>query len=371
MRTVICGYVPEEGRVSMMRTASSITRHVQPLLEEGDVVTLHDARAAEHALSLKSPKGMRLKKRVLAPLRHFTLRADVVHIVDNDYAFGIAPWQFRRTVVTCHDLMPYWLDPTLESIFKGPMGRYFYRATLRNLAKCAHVACVSEFTRQALLARTDCRESQTSVIPQAVEKHFRPLPEDDSSLRNFIQEHDLAGKKVILHVGSCFAYKNIPALLEVVKTLAGDGDDDMVLLKIGGHFSDTELIYIEKHRLGARLIHLRDVSEDDLVVAYNAASLLLWPSHFEGFGLPVLEAMACGTPVVCANGGALAEVAADKACVHEPNDIAGMADSCRAILGDPERASTMSLAGIDHAAEYSWELASASYYDLYKRVSAE
>lgn len=370
MRAVICGYVPEEGRVSMMRTANSIARNAAAVAEAGDTVVLHDERASEHARAAEPGRLVRVRKRVLAPLRMAACHADVIHIIDNDYAFGIAPWQYGRTLVTCHDFMPFWLDPSLQSIFSSPAGRYFCRAAVQNLARCAHVACVSAFTRDALLRQTDCPESRTSIIPQAVEDYFQPVDGDDAALVAFKEQHGLSGKRVILHVGACLAYKNIGMLLEVFSRLAEDGGDEPVLLKVGGHFSAADQAFITSRQLGTRIRHLHNLNEPDLVLAYNAADLLLWPSRFEGFGLPVLEAMACGTPVVCTNGGALPEVAADVARVHDPEDRDGMVESCRAILHRPELATSMASAGLDHAATFTWARTAAAYYALYKEIGA-
>lgn len=370
MRVVIGGYVPEEGRVSIMRTAHSIARHAAPFLAPGHEIRLADPRGGDHVQPVRSPKWVKLEKRLLAPARRWFGRDDVIHLIDNDHAYGIAPWNFRRTVVTCHDLMPFLLDPTLESVFGSPLGRYFYRRTVRNLAKCAHVACVSEFTRQTLLEISDCDADRASVIPQAVETHFRPVDRADFSLVAFQEKYGIRGKCVILHVGSCLPYKNITGLLEVFRCLLAEGRKDTVLLKIGGQFSPSDENYLDAHGLRPQLRHLTNLPEEELVLAYNAADLLLWPSRFEGFGLPALEAMACGAPVVCSNGGALPEVVGEVARVHAPEDTDGLTASCRAVLDDAELAAAMGAAGRQHARAFTWERAAESYCELYRRVAA-
>ena len=370
MRVLIAGYVPEEGRVSMMRTAHSIARHAAPLLDTDDEVALCDPRGLDHTHAAADSRRVKIEKRLLGPARLWLRGAEVIHLIDSDHAFGIAPWNFRRTIVTCHDLMPFLLDPTLETVFGGRLGRYCYRRAVRNLATCAHVACVSEFTRRQLLERTGCRESRTSVIPQGVEAHFKRLEPVNPALRAFRLRPGLSGKRILLHVGSCLPYKNIAGLLEILRRLVAGGRDDIALLKVGGNFSIAARDFIAAEGLDGALVHCTSLAEEELVLAYNAADLLLWPSHFEGFGLPVLEAMACGTPVVCSNGGALAEVAADKARVHAPEDVDGMAESCGRILDDPALAGAMGEAGIAHARSYTWERAARAYLALYKRVAS-
>lgn len=369
MHVLIGGYVPEEGRVSMLRTAHSIARHAAILLDTDDTVSLQDPRARDHVQPPGNAKVVRLKKRFLTPARLWCSNADVIHLIDNDHAFGIAPWNFQRTIVTCHDLMPFLLDPSLESVFNGRAGRQFYRRAIRNLARCAHVACVSEFTRQTLLEYSGCDQSRTSVIPQAVEAQFRPLDPADPLVAAFNKRRGLPGKRILLHVGSALAYKNIPGLLEVLRHLVAGGLDDIVLLKVGGAFSAADREFIAEHHLEGAVVCRPRLTEEELVLAYNAAELLIWPSHFEGFGLPVLEAMACGTPVVCSNGGALAEVAAGAARVHDPADTEGMAASCQAILEDPGLVRELRAAGLAHARTYTWDRATRAYCARYRQVA--
>jgi len=369
MRVVIGGYVPEEGRVSIMRTAHSIARHAAPFLAEGDEVRLVDGSGEDHVQVARASRKVKLEKRLLAPARLWWSNADVIHLIDNDHAFGVAPWNYRRTVVTCHDLMPYLLDPSLASVFSGPLGRYFYEKATQNLAHCAHVACVSEFTRTTLLRYSACTEAQTSVIPQAVESHFRPVDRKEPTLLAFKERNGLSHKRVILHVGSCLPYKNISGLLEVFRCLLEDRGQDYVLFKVGGQFSPCDEEYLDTHGLRGHLRHLSGLGEEELVLAYNASDVLLWPSRFEGFGLPVLEAMACGTPVVCSDGGALPEVAGDAARIHAPDDIEGLAASCRAVLEDSTCAAALGEAGRQHARVYTWERAAASYCALYRSLA--
>ncbi|MBX3175862.1 MAG: glycosyltransferase family 4 protein [Candidatus Hydrogenedentes bacterium] len=234
------------------------------------------------------------------------------------------------------------------------------------MARCAHVVCVSEFTRRTLLDIAACSEDRTSVIPQAVEAHFQPLDPGDDALGAFRRRHGLEGKRVVLHVGTCLPYKNIGGLLEIFRSLP----EDVVLLKVGGTFAPEEQQLIARHGLEPRLAHRTQLSEPDLVLAYNAADLLLWPSRFEGFGLPVLEAMACGTPVVCSDGGALPEVAGEAARVHPVDDLAGMAASCVAILANPEEAAALRAAGLARAKAYTWEAAARAYCNVYHAVAA-
>ena len=254
----------------------------------------------------------------------------------------------------------------MRSIFSRQGGTAFLREGPRALARCPRGVFVSEFPRRPLLDIAACSEDRTSVIPQAVEAHFQPLDPGDEALSAFRRRHGLDGKRVVLHVGTCLPYKNIGGLLEIFRSLP----EDVVLLKVGGTFAPEEQQLIARHGLEPRLAHRTQLSEPDLVLAYNAADLLLWPSRFEGFGLPILEAMACGTPVVCSDGGALPEVAGEAARVHPVDDLAGMAASCVAILANPEEAAALRAAGLARAKAYTWEAAARAYCNVYHAVAA-
>ena len=370
MKICISGYVLEENRHSMVRTAQSIHRHLLPLLPEGDSVVL-DQRgnaplgAAFNYVSLT----VKLRKRLLMPARWWCQSCDILHIVDNDYAFGIPPWKLNRTVVTCHDMMPLLLHGTIEDAFPGTMGRFCYERVLKNLARCARVVCDSEFTKQCVIKHTDCQEQRLQVIPLAVDDFLKPIKEDRAELDAFCRDHDLSGKRVLLHVGSCAPYKNIETLLRIFKKLTGTVGDDLVLLKVGGQFSEAQVTLIADLDLDPHIRHVTGLSEDGLRLAYNAADLLLWPSHFEGFGLPIVEAMACGTPVVCSNGGSLPEVAGDAASVHDPNDEEALVTSCLKILDDKEHALQMRHAGLAYAARFTWEATAKAYYEVFHEVA--
>ena len=370
MKIFISGYVLEENRHSMVRTGRMIHSHLLPLLAEGETAILDERGSAALGVAQDYTSfSVKIRKRLLMPAKWWYESFDVLHIVDSDYAFGIPPWKLARTVVTCHDMMPLLLHGSIEAAFPRALGRFCYRRVLKNMARCARVVCVSEFTKRCVLEHTHCREERVHVIDQAVDASLKPLEKEGEDYQAFCLEHALAGKRVVLHVGSCEPYKNIETLLRVFGKLAGTLGDDLVLLKVGGQFSAEQEALKADLDLDRRIRHVTGLSEEGLRRAYNAADLLLWPSHFEGFGLPVLEAMACGTPVVCSNGGSLREVAGDAACVHDPDDEDGLVASCLKILDDEEYALQARHSGLAHAARFTWDAAAQAYRDVYRQLA--
>jgi len=372
VRILIGGYLPAEGRFSMARTARTLHQYLQPLLVEGDGASLDEAAGAELAPQLNySSFSLKIEKRLRTPLRLRTADYDVLHLVDNDYAFGIPETRLPRTVVTCHDLMPFLLhDGDYHQAFRGRFGRWCYGRTLKALPRCARVVCVSDFTKRCLLEYGVCGPGNLTVIHQAVDRVFRPAEDDDAAVVAFRKEHDLARKRVILHVGSCDPYKNVDAVLRVFGRLLRESGEDLVLMKIGGTFSADQQALVEQLGLHAHLRTTTGLDDAALVAAYNAADLLLWPSQFEGFGFPVLEAMACGTPVVCSNGGSLPEVSGDAAAVHDWQDEDGLFASCQRILEEPAYAAQLRQQGFERAAQFTWEREAAAYYRVYREVYA-
>src|SRR5205807_8863596 len=160
------------------------------------------------------------------------------------------------------------------------------------------------------------------VVPQGVAAHFRPLdPERPAARRAAL---GLSDRRLVLHVTSGGFYKNIATTLRVVAAVRAAGHD-AVLVRAGlGPQADESQLAASLDLDGA-FLPLGTVSEDELVELYNAADVLLFPSFYEGFGWPVLEAMACGTPVVASDAAALVELA-DGAVLHAaPTDVDGLA----------------------------------------------
>jgi glycosyltransferase involved in cell wall biosynthesis len=186
------------------------------------------------------------------------------------------------------------------------------------------------------------------TIPNAV---FQPLaPASRERCRDLRRRLRIAeDARVVLHLGRNF-YKNHRAVLEVFARVARSRPDlVLVLVMPATQAIDEE---IRRHGLAERVRVVPHVDGEDIASLYTTAGLLLFPSLYEGFGYPVLEAQLCGTPVVCSNGGALAEVAGDGAEVFAPDDVAGMAEAAAAVLDDEAAASALVARGRRNAARF-------------------
>jgi len=366
MKVLLSGFVPGEGRYSMLRTAQTLFQHLE--MPPGSSVVM-----GGQGLALRGRPGMpawrvKLQKRLLLPMSLRFAAYDILHIIDSDYAAAIPPSRLWQAVVTCHDLMPMLIAPRLEDVF-SPMGLRFFQRSIARMEQAARVVCVSNFTRQCVLDRTQCPPERVTVVRQAVMPTFGPRP--PAAVEAFRQEHGIGPGPLVLHVGITDTYKNIEAVLRVTARLREEVDGSIRLLKIGGQFNAEQRALIEAEGLADAIIHRTGLSEEALIAAYNAAQVLLWPSHIEGFGWPVLEAMACGLPVVCSNGGALPEVAGDAATVCAPADIDGLTAACARILSDTNHAGAMRARGLERAAGFTWEQAAREYLAVYQAVAEE
>lgn len=372
MNILLSGYVLREGRMSMIHYARSLRAHLGRIIHPDDRIALDESPEGS-AATQKPQQGVAVKfeKRIGVPWRLRRRHYDVLHIVDNDYLVAVPERRLADTVVTCHDMMPVWLRLSDQIKGFGFWGSYFYEQNMRKMAKCAHVITDSTFSRQSIIEHTHCSENRVEVVPIGVDRDlFHPLESHHQALEAFRRRHGLHGKKIVLHIGARMPYKNVETVLRVVNSLVRHGHTDVVLLKIG-------LLTPEQENLAAqlkivdRIILLPHVEVHELPLAYNAADLLLWPSWYEGFGLCVVEAMACGTPVVCSNGGALAETAGNAAAIHDPNDVEGLTASCKRLLDDAAYRAELRSAGLAWAGRFRWEHTAEACYRIYTDVHAK
>ena len=316
-------------------------------------------RAAPYARAIRFA-GYPLRAGMLAARRG----ADLFHIVDQGYADLAALLPKERTVVTCHDLM-------LLRAEEGAAGFRGRRATLARfrwstsfLSRVAHVACDSECTRGDVIRLCGVQPDRASVIPLGVRSMFAPL-----DVEVIAQLRAALGRRParLLHVSSGPDYKNAATTLRVLAALRRAGAD-VGLVRAGTPLAPQDRALAEALGVADVVTDLHHVSDARLVELYNACDVLLFPSFYEGFGLPVLEAMACGTPVVASNTPALVALAGGVAQFADPLDVAGHAANVRAVLESPAEAARLCERGVAHAASYTWDRTVRQYTQLYRAV---
>ena len=272
-------------------------------------------------------------------------------------------------VVTVHDLGALYCP---EDVAIGTaIDRRILQLSLRGVRRADRVLAVSDFTRNCLL-QTGFAEEQVVTVHEGVDHdRFQPRP----GARETIERRfglDLAGGPVVLYVGSEWPRKNLATLVRALGQLKRDGVR-FRWLKVGASGyapgrSDL-LAQVAREGLADDVSILDVVSDDDLPLLYSAADVYVQPSVWEGFGLPVLEAMACGTPVVATRRAALPEVVGDAGVLVEARDGGALADAVAGVLADPAGAARYAAAGLARARDWSWERTARATAAVYSCVA--
>jgi glycosyltransferase involved in cell wall biosynthesis len=205
-----------------------------------------------------------------------------------------------------------------------------------------------------------------TVTPYAADPIYRPM--DREAARRAVAERFGLRGPFVLAVGVLQPRKNLPRLIRAFGRVAREAPHALALVGKPGWAHEELKRAVAASGLGSRVKFTGYVPDADLPVLYNAAELFVYPSLYEGFGLPPLEAMACGTPVVTANVTSLPEVVGDAALAVDPTDELALADAIGRALTDEALRERLRTAGLAHAALFSWERTAALTLQVYHRV---
>ena len=306
-------------------------------------------------------------------LRRCRHRFDVFHVVDHSYAQLVHHLPPERTVVTCHDLDTFrsLLEPSVEP--RSRLYRSMVRRILGGLQKAALVVCVTHVVRDEMLAYGLVPDDRVLVSHNGVHPSCSPEPEPeaDRAAEHLLGPSD-ARVVEILHVGSTIPRKRIDTLLRVFANFR-EVVPQARLIRVGGAFTAPQIEQMRHLAIGDAVAVLPPLERDVLAAVYRRATLLLLPSEREGFGLPIVEAMACGCPVIASDLSVLREVGGDVARYCGVGDVSGWSD---AVLGlyrererDPEMWRARRNAGIDHSSQYTWSRHAQRMVELYQRLA--
>jgi glycosyltransferase involved in cell wall biosynthesis len=292
------------------------------------------------------------------PIELLRARADLFHATDS-----VAPWPSPTPgIVTIHDLT-FLRHPGLVT----PAAHRYYSRVPRSAGHARAVIAVSAATKHDVVTMLGVPEDRVHVVPLAADAAFRPV-RDEAILRTARDRYGLPGR-FVLFVGTREPRKNLPALLDACSAMR-DGGRPVPLVLVGeeGWLADD----LERRVLTQQNVHvLGGVSADELVAIYNLATVVALPSLDEGFGLPVVESMACGTPVVCSREGALPEVAGDAALLVDPHDVDGIAAALTSVMEDAAVREGMRQRGFARSATFGWDRTARETAAVYRSVLDE
>ncbi|MBM4048369.1 MAG: glycosyltransferase family 4 protein [Planctomycetes bacterium] len=269
-------------------------------------------------------------------------------------------------VVTLYDFVPmhypeYYSRSYLEK----------YQHSLRQVAnRAAHVIAISESTKRDVVSFTSIPAERVSVVYPGVDPQFRPLSKE-ARLDEVLRAKHL-DESYILYVGAANRHKNLGTLLAAYRALAPELRRDYLLAFAGNVSWDYELLLNEARRLDLsdRVRCIGYVSDEDLPFIYSGASLVVFPSLYEGFGFVPLEAMACGTPAISSNTSSMPEVVGDAGILFDPNDTVALTHAMNAALTDQALRATLVGKGLHRAPTFSWERTARQTLDVYRSVAS-
>ncbi|MBC7232563.1 MAG: glycosyltransferase family 4 protein [Chloroflexi bacterium] len=282
-------------------------------------------------------------------------------------------WQpVHPAVATVHDLGP--LVCAEEAHAVNPFDALLFRLQLAGLRRMDAIITRSHYTRKTVYERLDIDPGKVHVAAGGIDlEHFQRVPQARAKLEQVYGIAQRPERYNLLYVGSEAPRKNLATLLQAVALLKADGIRAR-LIKVGGpghpkHRTAFLARAEELHlNLGEDIILMGLVPDADLATFYSAADVLVLPSLVEGFGFPVLEAMACGTPVACSNAGALPEVAGDAALLFEPHDARGLAHVISVLLYDTDLRRHMMQRGLEQCRLFSWDRMATETEAVYREI---
>ena len=252
-------------------------------------------------------------------------------------------------IVTVHDIIPI-LYPQYHPLKRALYFKYFLKPLLKKADK---IISVSEATKKDLVGKLNIEERKIKVIHLGVSEKFKPT-EDISVLKKYG-----INKNYIFFLGTIEPRKNVQRLIEAYNKL--ECEDKLVIA--GGKGWGEEVTSNNEN-----IVFTSYVDEKDLPALYSHATLFVYPSLYEGFGLPVLEAMACGTPVITSNISSLQEVSGNAAVLCDPMNVEDIKDKIRLVLDDNQLQESLRVKGLERATKFNWEKCARETEKVYEEL---
>jgi glycosyltransferase involved in cell wall biosynthesis len=271
-----------------------------------------------------------------------------------------------KSVLTIHDIL-YESNPEFFPELHKTLLKFFVPFSAR---RADRIISVSEFTKKQIVNYYGIPEEKITVIHEGASDKFAPMRDNDL-IPSVLKRYGVK-KKYILFVGRIEPRKNIVGLLKAFNYIKKRGMKDLCLVIVGNQdsiFKEKELFdRIEEMELGSDIIFTGGVSEDDLPVLYNGAEVLVYPAFAEGFGLPVLEAMSCGTPVITSNTTSLPEVTGDAAILINPHLFEEIGEGIEKLLNNQGLRKEFSEKGLERAQKFKWDKTAEKTIEVYRKV---
>ena len=295
--------------------------------------------------------------------------ADIVHVIDHSEAH-IVRWVKKTNkpvVVTCHDLINFFYRDNLQGSVKVPIvSNRLWLHSVQAMQQADHIVTVSSVTARDTTQLLNIQPSQITVVPNAVEAIFQPA--SSNQIENFRRKYNLSpGTVCLLNVGSNHPRKNLAIILDAVNILKQQGLP-VQFWKVGSDFTDEQKAFIQTQGLEAQIHYLGNPDKSTLVQIYSAADILVAPSLHEGFGMTLLESMACGTPVITANLSAMPEVVEDAGILVDPTNSQAIAEAVNQLHSNSTEYQILVEKGLARIKRYTWEKTAEQIAQIYEHL---
>ena len=297
------------------------------------------------------------------------LEVDLFHIIDHTNGH-VAYWlkkSDKPIIITCHDLVQYIYPEILKNHSHFPaLSMAVWQYAIKGITVANFTIAVSTNTAKDITNWLNIDPKHVAVVPNGVESEFHPLSPE--VVKNWRQQYVNSPEEIcLLNVGSTHQRKNNITILKVVKAIA-DLSIPVRLWKIGEKFTTEQKQFISEHALDKYITLIEKANREALICFYNAADVMLAPSLYEGFGLTIVEAMACGTPVITSNVSSLPEVAGDGAILVNPTDVEAMTQAIFRLQKDTVYRQNLINKGLAKAKTFTWRKTAENTAKVYQQL---
>ncbi|PCJ53649.1 MAG: glycosyl transferase family 1 [Planctomycetota bacterium] len=309
-----------------------------------------------------SPEWLDASARFGGQVEWYCGKQDIVHVPEPLWKLSTR----GRLVVTAHDLMylhhPQYLDPRWVARLQ--------EGTERLASKAAYWVCVSEHTQRDLVKNYGVPLGRTEVIYHGIEERFRSVNDQPEQIQRVREQFSLAARPYFLFLGSVEPKKNLPMLLEAYAKALDKGlqADLAVAGRAGWKAEAVRAVAGANPKLQERVKFLGFIDQEDLAPLTAGAQAMVLPSRYEGFGMPVIEAMAAATVVLCSDRGALPEVAGGAAELFDADDVDGLAELLLRVDQDSTFCENLTAKGLQHSASFSWSKCAEQHCAAYSKA---
>lgn len=267
-----------------------------------------------------------------------------------------------KIIALIHDLIPLKLPEYIKHDNYERIKKSFGIRVKEIISRASKIITVSDFSKRDIAEYFHIDVNRIEVVHCGIKpEKFSCERSSGDYLRNLKAKYNLP-EKYILHFGSCLPQKNVETLIKAYSMLPDKIRNEYVLMITNPN--DSVKRFAESNDIAQRVIYAEDIPESDKPGIYQLASLFVWPSLYEGFGIPVLEAMASGVPVICSNSTSMPEVAGDAAILVDPLDDSGMSKEIEHVLTDSDLRNELIAKGYENIKRFSWDNSAKKVHDI-------